>query len=126
MKKIWITFSKHGLHKYPNAPVEVGYLANEHRHLFKFKVTIEVSHLDRELEFHMVQNYCEGMYSCGVLELSNKSCEMLAVELLDKLHKKYTYFPNSEDFRYLEVEVSEDGECGAICDVTDLLRKTLE
>lgn len=105
---IWITFALHGIHQYPNAPEEVAYLRDPHRHLFKFKVTVSVYHDDREVEFHMLQNWCKSLYSSGVLELNHKSCEMLARELLSKLTEKY-----SLDRSY-EVEVSEDGECGAV------------
>lgn len=106
--EIWVTWALHGVHKYPNAPEEVGYLRNAHRHLFKFKVNVSVTHDDREVEFHMLQNWCKDQYASGVLELDYKSCEMLARELLDKLTAKYGAW------RSYMVEVSEDGECGAI------------
>jgi hypothetical protein len=53
-KMIWVTFQRAGIHRYPDAPDDVGYLANNHRHQFKFKVSIEVFHMNRELEFHQL------------------------------------------------------------------------
>ena len=111
MKKIWVTFQKKGIHRYPQAATEsdledVSYLGYPHRHLFKFKVTIEVFHDDREIEFHQFLNWLESLYE-GTLELDYKSCEMIADDLAVQIKQKYSG-------RYLRIEVSEDGECG--CD----------
>lgn len=106
-RKIWVTFSQYGIHRYPAAPDEVGYLRSEHRHLFRFKVTIDVYHDDREIEFHMFLNWCLEQYDRGMLQLNHQSCEMLAAALLESIASTY---PG----RAASVEVSEDGECGAI------------
>lgn len=106
-RKIWVTWQRHGMHSYGSAPDEVDYLRSKHRHLFKFKVTIEVYHEDREIEFHMFQNFLEHMHDLGVLELDGKSCEMLAEDIIKHCQEHY---PG----RFIEAEVSEDGECGAI------------
>jgi len=106
-RKIWVTFALPGIHCYPNAPEDVAYLKSPHRHLFKFRVSVNVYHDDREIEFHQFLNFCTSQYSAGTLELDYKSCEMLAEELMDILIEKY---PG----RTLEIEVSEDGECGAV------------
>jgi len=103
-KIIWVTFQRAGFHRYPNAPEDVGYLASVHRHLFQFKVGIEVFHDDREIEFHQFLNWLESLYS-GTLALDYRSCEMIADELSQEIQKKY---PN----RDIEIEVAEDGECG--------------
>ena len=50
-KLIWVTFQKEGIHKYPDAPEGVEFLKYPHRHMFKFRVAIQVFHDDRELEF---------------------------------------------------------------------------
>ena len=107
---IWVTFQKKGLHRYPAARFEsnlkpVEYLANEHRHLFKFKVGIEVFHDNRDIEFHLFLNWLESLYNEKTIELDHKSCEMIADELAEKIQAE---FPG----RDLKVEVSEDGECG--------------
>lgn len=105
---IQVTFQKAGFHAYPKAPEDVGYLANRHRHLFKFKIKIEVGGLNREIEFHQCLNWLESLYSEGHIELHNKSCEMLGEELLHKIKVKYG------EEREIEIEVSEDGECSGI------------
>lgn len=105
---IWVTFALPGIHKYPNAPDEVAYLREPHRHLFKFKVLITVFHDDREIEFHMFLNYLKSLFATS-LELDYQSCEMLAGKLLEKVLAKYDCTN-----RLVVVEVSEDGECGAI------------
>lgn len=68
---------------------------------------MSVTHNDRDVEFHMLQNQITRWYENNVLELMSKSCEQMAEELIDKLSAAY---PG----RTLTVEVSEDGECGAI------------
>jgi hypothetical protein len=102
-KIIWVTFQRAGFHRYPNAPEDVGYLAFEHRHLFKFKVGIEVFHDDREIEFHQFLRWLESTGSMANLDY--RSCEMIADDLAREIQNRY---PN----RDLEIEVSEDGECG--------------
>lgn len=109
-RKIWVTFQKAGFHRYPAAGEDptlqdVSYLAARHRHLFKFRVEIEIFHNDRELEFHQVLNYCESLYKDNHLEIDYKSVEMLADDLYLQLANKY---PG----RFMAIEVSEDGECG--------------
>lgn len=106
---IWVTFQKAGFHKYPAAATDpalqdVSYLGNKHRHLFKFKVQIEIFHNDRELEFHQVLNYCESLFD-KTIDIDFKSVEMLADDLYIQLAGKY---PN----RSMRINVSEDGECG--------------
>jgi len=56
MKQIWVTFKKEGIHKYPAALEDpkledVSFLGYPHRHIFHFKVWIEVFHDDRDIEF---------------------------------------------------------------------------
>ena len=58
---IWVTFTKEGIHKYPAAledpnlatgdEYDVSFLGYPHRHIFKFRVSIEVFHDDRDIEF---------------------------------------------------------------------------
>jgi hypothetical protein len=109
-RQIWITWQRAGFHRYPAASEDpllsdVSYLGLRHRHLFKFKVEIEIFHNDRELEFHQVLNYCESLYKDNHLEIDYKSVEMLADDLYLQLADRY---PG----RYMAIEVSEDGECG--------------
>jgi hypothetical protein len=112
-RQIWITFQRAGYHRYPAAAedamlTDVSYLAHRHRHLFKFRVNIQVWHTDRELEFHQVLNYCESLFDSRVIDIDYKSVEMLADDLYVKLVEKYG------TARTMEIEVSEDGECGCL------------
>ena len=106
-QRIWVTFQKEGLHKWPDATQHPGveFLANEHRHMFHFRVELEVWHDDREVEFILFKRELAGLYNNETLKSSHKSCEMMADELAEyiKLH-----YPG----RDLVVEVSEDGENG--------------
>ena len=114
---IWITFQKEGIHKYPAAledpklatgdEYDVSFLGYPHRHMFKFKVSIEVFHDDRDIEFIQFKRWLESLYADGVLELDYKSCEMIADDLYETINNRY---PG----RSVEIEVSEDGENGCV------------
>ena len=91
IKMIWITFRKEGIHKYPAAlddpklatgdRYDVSFLGYPHRHIFHFKVAIEVFHDDRDIEFIQFKRWIEDMYSEGTLQLDFKSCEMISDDL---------------------------------------------
>ena len=107
---IWVTFQKEGIHRYPAAASDpklaaVSFLANEHRHMFHFRVDLEVFHDDREVEFILLKRELEGLYSTGTLQLNNMSCEMIARELLAYINQ---YYPK----RDCVISVSEDNENG--------------
>ena len=107
-KFIYVTFQKEGIHCYPDAPEGVEFLRNDHRHMFHFRVDIEVFHDDRELEFILFKRELEALYADTILELDYKSCEMMADDLADYLVENY---PG----RDLRITVSEDCENGAVC-----------
>ena len=109
-KKIWVTFQREGIHCFPAAAedpklADVAFLANPHRHIFHFRVAIDVFHDDRELEFIQFKRWLESLYVNTVLQLDYKSCEMIADDLYAQIAAKY---PN----RDVWIEVSEDGENG--------------
>jgi hypothetical protein len=106
-RQIFVTFQKEGIHRYPDAPEGVEFLRHPHRHMFHFRVKIDVFHNDRDIEFILFKREIESLYSAQTLEVDYKSCEMLAEELIDYISKKYPK-------RKVSVEVSEDGENGAI------------
>jgi hypothetical protein len=113
---IWVTFQKEGIHKYPAAlddpklatgdEYDVSFLGYPHRHTFHFKISIEVFHDDRDIEFIQFKRWLEKLYNEDVIQLDYKSCEMICDELAETINKKY---PN----RKMEITVSEDGENGA-------------
>lgn len=109
-RQIWVTFQHVGFHYYPTALTDpalsdVAYLGTKHRHLFKFRVAIDVYHNDRELEFHQFLNYVESLFDSRQIDINHKSVEMLADDLYLQIARKY---PG----RNVIIEVSEDGECG--------------
>ena len=135
-KMIWVTFKKEGIHKYPAALDDpklatggwddVSFLGYPHRHIFHFRVWIEVFHDDRDIEFIQFKRWLERLYSGAgadttqstggsekqsttdseVLILDYKSCEMISDELFQKISARYPE-------RTIRIEVSEDGENGS-------------
>jgi len=115
VRSIWVTFTKEGIHKYPGADTDpklatgdwddVSFLGYPHRHIFHFKVWIEVFHDDRDIEFIQFKRWLERLYSNDVVQLDYKSCEMIADELAVTIQEKY---PN----RYIKISVAEDNENG--------------
>jgi len=110
-KSIWVRFQREGIHAYPAAATDpnledVSFLANEHRHIFHFEVRIAVQHNDRDIEFIQFKRYCEGLFKEGILQLDNKSCEMISDNLFEKIATKY---PD----RQVIISVSEDNENGS-------------
>jgi hypothetical protein len=86
-KKIWVTFQREGIHCFPAASTDpkladVAFLASPHRHIFHFRVAIDVFHDDRELEFIQFKRWLESLYVNTVLQLDYKSCEMIADDLV--------------------------------------------
>ena len=106
-RMIYVTFRKRGLHRYAGAPADVEYLAHTHRHIFWFKVSIEVRHNDRDIEFHLFQEWLELLYDARTLGLDGRSCEMMAEELYARIAERY---PG----RAVDIDISEDGENGAV------------
>ena len=116
-RKIWITFRREGIHRYPAAATDpmlctageydVSFLANAHRHIFHFKIWIDVFHNDRDIEFIQFKRWLESLYSKDILELDFKSCEMIADDLYIQVAGRY---PG----RAVWIEVAEDGENGAL------------
>ena len=105
IKYIWVTFRKEGIHQYPNAPEGVEFLKYPHRHIFHFRVELEVFHDDRDVEFILFKRELEKLYDQEILQLNNQSCEMIADNLHDYIVKNYPE-------RNHNIEISEDGENG--------------
>lgn len=112
---IWVTFQKEGIHRYPAAAddpslatgdwLDVSFLATPHRHIFHFRVEMEVFHDNRDVEFIQLKRILENQYATGALQLNYKSCEMMARDLYGSLISMYP----GRDY---VIEVSEDGENG--------------
>jgi hypothetical protein len=116
-RKIWVTFRKEGIHKYPAAATDpqlatgdqydVSFLANPHRHIFHFRVSIDVFHNDRDIEFIQFKRWLENLYKDSILALDYKSCEMIADDL-------YTQIAGRYPGRAVWIDVAEDGENGCL------------
>jgi hypothetical protein len=120
MRSIWVTFQREGVHYYPGADTDpklatggwddVSFLGVPHRHIFHFRVWIEVFHNDRDIEFIQFKRWMERLYaevdsSTSELQLDYKSCEMIADDLAVKIQEQY---PG----RWLKISVAEDNENG--------------
>ena len=116
-RKIWVTFRKEGIHCYPAAATapelatgdeyDVSFLGSPHRHIFHFRVWIDVVHNDRDIEFIQFKRWLENLYRDGTLQLDHKSCEMMADDLYAEIAARY---PD----RAVWIEIAEDGENGAL------------
>jgi hypothetical protein len=105
--QIVITIQVEGFHNWPEAPSEVSFLADRHRHIFHIKCWKSVSHDDRDIEIILfkreVLNYMNRMYFSSETnshEFGHRSCEMLASDLI-------------EAYNLHACEVLEDGENGS-------------
>ena len=96
MRSIWVTFNKEGI----QVPIgrsnlatgdeyDVSFLGYPHRHIFHFKVWIEVFHDDRDIEFIQFKRWLENLYKEDVVQLDYKSCEMTPDELAEHIQAMY-------------------------------------
>ena len=116
-RRIWVTFQKEGIHFYPAAATDpalktgdeydVSFLGTPHRHIFHFRVWIDVVHNDRDIEFIQFKRWVQKLYESGTVQLDYKSCEMMSDDLYLQIAARY---PG----RSVWIEVSEDGENGAL------------
>ena len=116
-RRIWVTFQKEGIHCYPAAATDpalktgdeydVSFLGTPHRHIFHFQMWIDVFHDDRDIEFIQFKRWLEKLYREGTVQLDYKSCEMMSDDLYLEIAARY---PG----RAVWIEVSEDGENGAL------------
>jgi hypothetical protein len=123
-RQIWVNFCKEGIHKYPAAltdpqlatgdEYDVSFLGYPHRHIFHFRVWIDVFHNDRDIEFIQFKRWLENLFRAtgasntdSVLSLDFKSCEMISDDLYVQIAARY---PG----RTVWIEVAEDGENGCL------------
>lgn len=104
-KRIFVTTQFEGFHAWEDAPPEHKYLRSLHRHMFHVRVEKEVREEDREIEFidfkREVKECIQVLRSSCEEKVIRWSCETWARVLLER-------------FSADKVEVSEDGENGAI------------
>lgn len=120
-KYIWVTFQQEAIHRYPAAltdpklatgdKYDVSFLGHPHRHVFHFRVSIQVWHDDRDIEFIQFKRWLQSLVETN---LDYKSCEMISDDLYNHIAARY---PG----RDVRIEVSEDGENGASCEYSPAL-----
>ncbi len=96
-----------GFHKWAGAPVEVDFLTDYHRHVFKVKLSVQVLGLDRELEFFTLQRQLVKVCDAFRDQYFALSCEQLAAQIAEAFLHRTEIAPYS-------VSVYEDGENGAL------------
>lgn len=109
---IFVRTSFVGFHAWPAAPKPVGYLANQHRHVFGLRVEVAVDGTDRQVEFHMLKRDTTaalarlyGANEHGEHYLGARSCETVAQDVIGVLL--------ADGYVVLAIECDEDGENGA-------------
>jgi len=81
-----IQFEIAGFHHYPNAPQQVQFLSNDHRHTFKIKAGYSVEDLNREKEIFIERDYITEYLTetyGSPCQFGAMSCEMIAAEILE-------------------------------------------
>jgi len=102
INSIWIRLQFEGFHRWKDAPDEVSFLRDRHRHLFHVRVDWLVSHADRDREFFIEQAKTRQAVDRLQEEpdCEEWSCEEWASRIMQETDA-------------WSVEVSEDGENGA-------------
>lgn len=106
IRSIYVQSQFIAYHCWVNAPESEGFLQAWHRHIFKVRIDLVVTTDDRDLEFFHVQKSLNWVLQQWQEQKVNKSCEMFCDNILAALQSEYPSL-----FR---VEVSEDGENGAV------------
>lgn len=109
LRSITCSTSFEGIHCWPEAPDDVAYLRNPHRHIFHIMAEIGVKHNDRDVEFIMAKHHIDAWIKFqlhnGVYEMGRQSCEDVAELLVQWIENRYPK-------RSISVSVFEDGENG--------------
>src|SRR5216683_1447377 len=113
---IRVTTQAEGLHCWPDAPADEGYLSDAHRHLFTIGVRMQVGHGDREVEINAFTRWLHseivpalagtGTGSAGPPDFGTQSCEHLAERITEAIRER------CGTTRWIECEVLEDGILG--------------
>lgn len=100
------------VHRFADAPEQVAYLKNPHRHTFKISSRVQVFHNDREIEFYMLRDFISETLRKTAFCLGI-SCEQLAEFVIGEIKLKYG------SHRRIIVSVFEDGINGAVVDTEE-------
>ena len=109
--KVFIKTTFEALHRWKDAPKQQSYLRNVHRHIFHVRLEIDVTHVERDIEFIQLKNEVNELIS----EIKNDSnsveysCETYGALISHGIWAQYK--------RAVTCEVSEDDENGAIISI---------
>jgi hypothetical protein len=93
-------------HAWPNAPVEVAFLRNVHRHEFHVELSVRQQHSDRAVEYIMLRRWLDKeLDAWRDKDLGARSCEMLCEQLIN--------YAKCEGYDVEYCRIFEDGENGA-------------
>jgi len=132
-KQVCCKFTVPGFHHWPDAPEQHSYLRSPHRHLFHFKVSVDIFDSNREIEFISLRDLLvrtildlywrkELTSNTGLSETVDfgaRSCEMIAEELRVKLWDAHKICSS-------KISVFEDNENGAVITWDNLLFAEIE
>jgi len=97
------------MHCWPGAPEgKHEHLRNPHRHEFHVTVDFQQFHDDRDIEFLAFKDWLGRFLEEWSFDLGHQSCEMMAACIYNEVQGCWG---TTRDYR---VEVSEDGENGAL------------
>ena len=85
-KTVVINLEVEGFHYYPNAPKEVAFLGDNHRHTFVITAGYRVEDLNREKEIFIERDYIREYLTESFgspCQFKAMSCEMIAAEILE-------------------------------------------
>lgn len=101
--RVFCTTQFEGFHSWPDAPENVSYLRDRHRHIFHVRAETIVDHNDRQIEFITLKKEVDAVIKLlkETTDVRNWSCEHWASAILAAF------------CGLTRVEVSEDGENGA-------------
>lgn len=101
---IIVKASFEGIHQYKNAPIQVEFLRDPHRHIFNVEIEMEVFDLDRDIEFILLKRDLNKYLYTKPFNIED-SCETMASKICRYLIDNYGE-------RQMVVTVLEDGENG--------------
>lgn len=98
-----------GFHYWKDAPEEVKFLRDLHRHIFHVRVEVPVKHENRDVEIILLKRFIDTLCSILTEPIKKKglSCEQIATTIAKVTAVKY-------NINRCAVEVLEDGENGGI------------
>jgi hypothetical protein len=112
-----VTSPCEGLHHWPEAPADEGYLRTPHRHTFVATVRLQVFHDDRDIEINAFARWLGQVWTTlasarhdtsggPLLDFDSRSCEQLAQSLAQLTLDRYGHQ------REITITVLEDNVLG--------------